>query len=268
MKIVSWNVNGIRAVMRKNFFQFLESYKPDILCLQETKIDEGSLIKEGIQNNGAKEAADNKGKIIFPGYKVYWNPAERKGYSGTAVLIKDGLGDIKIKNGFGKEKFDKEGRAQTMEFDNIYLINSYFPNANHALSRLSYKLDYNRNILEYASKLEKKKNVVICGDFNVAHNEMDLARPKENIGNPGFTNEERGWMSTFLAKGYVDTFRDMYPQKEKYSWWSYRAGARQRNVGWRIDYFCISQKAKDLIEDAFILSEVMGSDHCPVGISI
>lgn len=253
MKIISWNVNGIRAAVKNGFVGFLKKERPDILCLQEIKID---------------DVARAKVQFDFVGYEEYWNPARKKGYSGTAILVKSG---VKIKNykaGMDKDKFDSEGRVQTLEFGKFYLTNAYYPNANHELSRLGYKLDFNKEILKYSKKLELKKPVIICGDLNVAHEEIDLARPKDNIGNPGFTNEERHSMTEFLNSGFIDTFRQFHPNKVQYSWWGYRFGLRARNIGWRIDYFCVSNKMKKQIKNAYILDKIMGSDHCPIGIEI
>jgi exodeoxyribonuclease-3 len=254
MKIISWNVNGIRAVAKKGFADFLRSEKPDVICLQEIKID---------------DAARAKVQFDFAGYEEYWNPAQRKGYSGTAMLVKSGKLKVEsFRNGIGVEKFDCEGRVQTVELEKFYLVNTYYPNANHELSRLGYKLDFNKAILKYLKKLEAKKPVVICGDLNVAHEEIDLARPKENIGNPGFTNEERESMTKFLLAGFADTFRRLHPDKIQYSWWGYRFGLRARNIGWRIDYFCASEILVGKIKKSFILDQVQGSDHCPVGVEI
>ncbi len=252
MKIISWNVNGIRAVMKKNFLDFLLSEKPDVLCLQEVKIS---------------EASKNDAKLDFPGYIEYWNCANRPGYSGTAILIREeALKPIKVKNGFGFDRFDIEGRTQIAEFPNFYLVNCYFPNANSELSRLSYKLDFNRDLQKHLKSLTAKKSVIICGDFNVAHQDIDLARPKQNIGSAGFTEEECAWMNKFLASGFIDTYRAINGEKIQYSWWSYRAGARERNVGWRIDYFCVSKKLQKNIKKAYILDNISGSDHCPIGL--
>ena len=254
MNIISWNVNGIRAVIKKEFLDFLKKEKPDILCLQEIKIAEGARAKE---------------KFYFPGYIEFWNSAERPGYSGTAILLKVGTEYCSIlDNGFDNKKFDIEGRVQTLELEKFYLVNVYFPNANHELSRLNYKLEFNNNLLKHIKKLEKSKPVVVCGDFNVAHEEIDLARPKDNIGNPGFTKEERVWMDKFLKVGFIDTFRYFYPEKKAYSWWSYRFNARVRDIGWRIDYFCISAKFIKHIKTAFISKKILVSDHCPVGIEV
>lgn len=250
MKLISWNVNGIRAVMKKNFLDFLSSEKPDVLCLQEVKISESSK---------------NDAKLDFPGYKEYWNCAKRPGYSGTAILVREDIAQpLKIDNGFGFSKFDDEGRTQIAEFKDFYLVNCYFPNSNHELSRLDYKLEFNQSLQKHLKKLEEKKPVVICGDFNVAHQAIDLARPKENVGSPGFTKEECAWMSDFLNDGFIDSYRALNDNKIQYTWWSYRAGARQRNVGWRIDYFCTSKKLLKKLKNAQILDKVLGSDHCPV----
>ncbi|MFA6194855.1 MAG: exodeoxyribonuclease III [Patescibacteria group bacterium] len=255
MKIISWNVNGIRAVAKKGFKDFLRSEKPDILCLQEIKIsDSARLLTE----------------FDFAGYTEYWNSAERPGYSGTAILAREGLGGAKglkiksVKNGFGLAKFDKEGRVQTLETGKLFLLNVYFPNSNHELSRLGYKLEFNETLLKYIKKLEKSKPVVITGDFNVAHEEIDLARPKENEGSAGFTPEERDWMTKLLQAGFVDTFREKNGRKVQYSWWSFRMNARVRNIGWRIDYFCVSAKLRRSLKKAYILDKITGSDHAPI----
>lgn len=253
MKIISWNVNGIRAVVKKGFLDFLKKIQPDILLLQEIKINDLARAKE---------------KFDFKNYLEFWHPAERPGYSGTATLVRKGLPDIRVKNGLGKTAFDREGRAQTIELEKFYLLNAYFPNANHELSRLGFKLDFNDHLLRYVKTLEKKKPVILGGDFNVAHEEIDLARPKDNVGNPGFTDEERGWMTKFLNSGLIDTYRYINKNKIQYSWWGYRFNLRARNIGWRIDYFCVSKKLERSVKDAFILDKIMGSDHCPVGVEI
>jgi exodeoxyribonuclease III len=254
MRIISWNVNGLRAVVKKNFNEFLEDEKPDILCLQETKISSSAREKE---------------EFDFPGYEEFLNPAERPGYSGTATLIKPpfvkgGKGDFLL----SKLSWDDEGRVQTAELEKFYIVNCYFPNANHELSRLKFKINFNDKLLAYLKKLEKKKPVIICGDFNVAHQEIDLARPKDNIGNAGFTPEEREWMTKFLNAGFVDTYRYFYPENKEYTWWSYRFFARAKNLGWRIDYFCVSKSLIKSIKKPFILKNILGSDHCPVGIEV
>ncbi|MFA5183966.1 MAG: exodeoxyribonuclease III [Patescibacteria group bacterium] len=254
MKIISWNVNGIRAVVKKGFKEFLTKERPDILCLQEIKIS--AAAKAGIE-------------FDFAGYDEYWNSAVRPGYSGTAILVRAGLGGIKaVTAGLGIKKFDAEGRVQVLESSRFYLLNVYFPNANHELSRLPYKLEFNDALLAYVKKLAKRKPVIVTGDFNVAHTAIDLARPKENEGNAGFTIEERDWMTKFLKSGFIDTFRAANGRKIQYSWWSFRAGARARNVGWRIDYFCVSAKLGRLVKKAYILDQVAGSDHAPVGLEL
>ncbi len=253
MKIISWNVNGIRAAVKKGFTDFLKKARPDILLLQEIKINDLARAKE---------------KFDFKDYLEFWHPAERPGYSGTATLIKNGLPILGVKNGLGEAAFDREGRVQTVELEKFSLINAYFPNAHHELSRLKFKLAFNDQILKYVKKLEKSKPVVLCGDFNVAHEEIDLARPKDNVGNPGFTDEERAWMTKFLNSAQVDAYRYINKNKIQYSWWGYRFNLRARNVGWRIDYFMISPLLLPRLKEARILKEVTGSDHCPVAISL
>lgn len=249
MKLISWNVNGIRAVVKKGFVKFLQTERPDVLCLQEIKISDD---------------ARNKEIFDFSGYQEFWHSARRPGYSGTMTLVKDGV------NVLGERKFlaDDEGRVQALEFAKFFLVNVYFPNANHELTRLDFKLRFNERLLKFLKKLEKEKPVVVCGDYNVAHNPIDLANPRENEGNPGYTNQERAWFDMFLKNGFIDTFRAEHPDKVQYSWWSYRFLARERNIGWRIDYFCVSRYLKKLIERSFILDNVVGSDHCPVGVTI
>lgn len=250
MKLISWNINGIRAVIKKGFGEFLTKEQPDVICLQEIKISAATL---------------EKLDISFDGYKTYWHSAQRPGYSGTAILIQQTLvNEVKIVNGLGLDRFDIEGRVQVAEFDKFYLLNMYFPNANPTLSRLDYKLDFNQALLKYVKKLEIKKPVVLTGDFNVAHQEIDLARPKENIKSPGFTKEERESMDKFIAAGLIDSFRFLNGNQIKYSWWSFRSAARARNIGWRIDYFCVSDKLKKHLKRADILDKIDGSDHAPV----
>lgn len=254
MKLISWNVNGIRAITRKGFKNFLLGERPDILCLQETKIS---------------DATRSKTEFDFAGYQEYWHCATRPGYSGTAILIKEGLAGVKVlKNGFGQKKFDDEGRVQTVELKKFFLVNVYFPNANSELSRLGYKQEFNQALFKYLKRLERRKPVILTGDFNVAHETIDLARPKENAGSAGFTLEERAWFSKLVKAGFIDTFRELNGRKIQYSWWSFRMRARQRNVGWRIDYFCISAKLKRLITKAYILDRISGSDHAPVGLEL
>ncbi|MFA6604561.1 MAG: exodeoxyribonuclease III [Patescibacteria group bacterium] len=249
MQILSWNINGIRAAIRKDFVGFLKRQKPDIICLQEIKISNDKIAQEDFD---------------FADYQEFYNSAQRPGYSGTAILVKNGI-KVDI---LPDLPWDDEGRIQVLDIGKYYLINIYFPNANHELSRLDFKLDFSDKLLAYLKKLEKDKPLIITGDYNVAHQEIDLARHKENVGSPGFTDEERAWMDKFLKAGFKDTFRELYPSKIQYSWWSYRAMARVNNVGWRIDYFCVSDKILKKISQAYILDKVMGSDHAPVGIEI
>jgi len=258
MKIISWNVNGLRAILRKGHLRaFLEREEPDILCLQEIKISEPKLEKEQIE---------------FPGYKFLTNGARREGYSGTAVLVKEKIFSaekkFKIANGLGIEKFDHEGRIQVLDLFKFYLLNIYFPNSNHELSRLDYKLDFDEALLKFLKRLDKTKPVIVTGDFNVAHEEIDLTHPKENEGGAGFTREERDWMSKLLKNNFSDTFRDLNPDKVQYSWWSFRANARVRNIGWRIDYFVVSDRIKKSVKKAYILDKELGSDHAPAGLEI
>ncbi|MEA3398494.1 MAG: exodeoxyribonuclease III [Patescibacteria group bacterium] len=264
MRIISWNVNGIRAVIKKGFLDFLKKEKPDILCLQETKIAQKDIDKLKFSAQGGPAPGWD-----FAGYKEYWNPAQRPGYSGTAILARKNL---KLSFGYPKLNFrrlpwDDEGRIQIMDIGRYYLANVYFPNANHELSRLDFKINFNNKLLKEIKKLEAEKPCIVCGDYNVAREEIDLARPKENEGSAGFTQAERNWMTKFLNSGFIDTFRYFYPNKIEYSWWSYRMRARDRNIGWRIDYFCASDNAIKNIKKAFILNQITGSDHCPVGIN-
>lgn len=254
MKLISWNVNGIRAVAKKGLAAFLLAEKPDILCIQEVKIS---------------DSARAQTEFDFSVYKEYFNSAKRPGYSGTAILVKEGFKDfIGVKNGIGINKFDDEGRVQVIELKKYYLVNVYFPNSNSELSRLDYKLEFNNELLKHLKKLEKNKPVIVTGDYNVAHEEIDLARPKENVSSPGFTPEERAWMTKFINSGFIDSFRYLNGDKVQYSWWSYRGGARERNVGWRIDYFCVSDKLKKHLKKAYILDKITGSDHAPVGLEL
>lgn len=262
MKIISWNVNGLRAVLKKGFLDFLKKEKPDFLCLQEIKIDRQAI-------KGLKDSARDKiaPEWDFSGYEEYYNPAERKGYSGTAIFAKNkkaGPGsNLSLLPGLS---WDNEGRVQVLDIDGYYLVNIYFPNANHELSRLDFKIEFNNKLLKYLKDLEKEKPLIVCGDYNVAHQEIDLARPRENEGNPGFHPRERAWMGKFLQAGFVDSFRHLHPEKIQYSWWSFRSNARARNVGWRIDYFCVSGCIAGRLGKAFIMDDVAGSDHAPIGI--
>mgnify|MGYP002639622196 CR=1 FL=1 len=256
INIISWNVNGIRAIMKKNFSEFLQSKKPDIILLQEVKIAHSDRLKANLD---------------FPGYTEFWNSAQRPGYSGTAIFIRENL-DLKViseENKIGIKEFDNEGRTQILEFEKFFLINSYFPNTRSDLSRLDFKIKYNQGLQKYIKKLQQKKPVIITGDFNVAHEEIDLARPKANDGEAGFHPRERAWMSKFLdQEKMLDTFRLLHPKTVRYSWWSYRARARERDVGWRIDYFCVSKKLKNKVKKAEIWNDIFGSDHCPVYLQI
>ncbi len=247
LRLISWNVNGIRAVEKKGFVDIVQGLGPDIFALQETKAHPDQL-------------SDTLKQI--DGYDAYFAQADKKGYSGLAVYSR--LQPLNVITGMGREEFDNEGRLLTLEFDSFYLINGYFPNAQHSLERLDYKLAFNRALHSFVDNLAAQKTVVVCGDFNVAHKEIDLTNPKANEKNPGFTAQERAWMDSFLAAGYIDTFRIFNRDPGHYSWWSYRFNARTRNIGWRIDYFVVDAKSKGRVKAASILSDIMGSDHCPV----
>ncbi|MBY0759159.1 MULTISPECIES: exodeoxyribonuclease III [Sellimonas] len=245
MKFISWNVNGIRACVQKGFLDFFKETDADIFCIQETKMQEGQL------------------ELDLPGYHQYWNSAVRKGYSGTAVFTKKE--PIQVSRGIGIEEHDQEGRVITLEFEDFYFITVYTPNSQNELARLDYRMQWEKDFLAYLKKLEETKPVVFCGDLNVAAEEIDLKNPKTNRKNAGFTDEERDKFRTLKAAGFIDTFRHFYPDQEGiYSWWSYRFSARKKNAGWRIDYFLVSECLKDRLQDAKILTDIMGSDHCPV----
>ena len=247
MKLISWNVNGLRAVVKKGFVDILDDIDADIFCLQETKLQEGQIDLE------------------LPGYHQYWNYAVKKGYSGTAIFSKTEA--LSVAYGIGIEEHDQEGRVITVEYDSFYLVNCYTPNAQAELKRIEYRLTWEKDFLAYLKELETTKSVILCGDLNVAHNNIDLKNWKTNRKNPGFSDQEREAFSFLLSNGFVDSFRHFYPDLEgAYSWWSYRFNARQNNSGWRIDYFCVSESLTPQLEDAFILNEVYGSDHCPVGL--
>lgn len=249
MKFISWNVNGIRACVQKGFQDFFNEIDADIFCLQETKMQEGQL------------------ELDLPGYHQYWNYAERKGYSGTAIFTKEE--PVSVAYGIGIPEHDKEGRVITLEFSEFYFITVYTPNSQNELARLDYRMKWEEDFLAYLKKLEETKPVIFCGDLNVAHQEIDLKNPKTNRKNAGFTDEERAKFSALLENGFIDTFRYFYPKQEGiYSWWSYRFKAREKNAGWRIDYFCVSDCLKDRLIDAKIHTEVFGSDHCPVELEI
>lgn len=253
MKLISWNVNGIRACVNKGFKEFFKEIDADIFCIQETKMQEAQLDENILE--------------IFEGYNAYWNSAEKKGYSGTAIFTKQK--PLNVTYGIGKEEHDKEGRVITLEFEKFYMVNIYTPNSKRELERLDYRQLWEDEIRAYLLKLKENKSVVMCGDLNVAHTEIDLKNPKTNRKNAGFTDEERAKMTELLNAGFVDTFRYKYPEVEgKYSWWSYMFHAREKNAGWRIDYFIVSENLKDKIEDAKILDDIYGSDHCPVELDL
>ena len=249
MRFISWNVNGLRAVCGKNFKEVFTALDADAFCIQETKLQEGQI------------------DLNFPGYTSYWNYAQKKGYSGTAIFVKEP--PVKVSYGIGIPEHDTEGRVITLEYPAYFLITVYTPNSQNELARLSYRMEWEDAFLAYIQELAKKKPVIFCGDLNVAHEEIDLKNPATNHMNAGFTDEERGKMTALLDAGFVDTFRFLYPDTtDAYSWWSYRMRARERNVGWRIDYFIVSKELEGKIRDAKILSDILGSDHCPIELDI
>lgn len=249
MRLISWNVNGLRACVNKGFLDFFKEIDADIFCIQESKLQEGQI------------------QLELEGYHQYWNHAVKKGYSGTAIFTK--AEPLSVTYGIGKEEHDQEGRVITLEFSEFYMVTVYTPNSQNELARLPYRMEWERDFLAYLKELETRKPVVFCGDLNVAHQEIDLKNPKTNRKNAGFTDEEREKFSQLLDAGFIDTFRYFYPEQEQiYSWWSYRFKAREKNAGWRIDYFCVSEALKDRLEDAKIHTEIMGSDHCPVELDI
>ena len=249
MKLISWNVNGLRACMQKGFLDFFQETDADIFCLQETKLQEGQIA------------------LDLPGYHQYWNYAEKKGYSGTAISTKQE--PLTVTYGIGIPEHDREGRVITLEYETFYLVTCYTPNSQNELARLPYRMDWEDVFLSYLKVLDEKKPVILCGDLNVAHQEIDLKNPKTNHQNAGFSDEERAKMTTLLESGFTDTFRYFYPDTEGiYSWWSYRFKAREKNAGWRIDYFITSKSLDDKLEKAAILTDILGSDHCPVELDI
>ena len=253
MRCISWNVNGLRAVVTKGFEEFFKSIDADIFCIQETKMQEEQL--------------DMITRSIFDGYYTYFNSAIKKGYSGTAVFSK--IKPLDVRYGIEIEEHDTEGRVITLEYDSFFFVCCYTPNVKRDLSRLQYRMKWEDDFRNYLLNLDKSKPVILCGDLNVAHNEIDLKNPKSNVGNAGFTNEERAKMTELLKSGFIDTFRYLYPEKtDVYSWWSYMRNAREKNIGWRIDYFITSKSIKYKIKDSIIYPEIYGSDHCPVGIEI
>lgn len=246
-KFISWNVNGLRAVMGKGFPDIFASFSADIVALQETKLQRGQL------------------ELSFPGYFDFWNDAEKKGYSGTAVFTRKEPAAVRY--GIGYAEHDREGRVITLEFQDYYFVTCYTPNSQDGLKRLPYRMEWERAFLQFLTNLDAKKPVILCGDLNVAHNEIDLKNPASNHFSAGFSDEEREAMSTLLAHGFIDSFRTLYPdERDRYSWWSYRTKARERNAGWRIDYFIVSERLRGSVADAEILDQVMGSDHCPVSL--
>ena len=249
MRFVSWNVNGLRACVKKGFLEYFKEVDADIFCVQETKLQEGQI------------------ELELDGYHQYWNYAEKKGYSGVAIFSK--VEPISVSYGLGIEEHDKEGRVITLEFDKFYFITVYTPNSQTELARLGYRMTWEDTFREYIVDLDKKKPVILCGDLNVAHNEIDLKNPKSNRKNAGFSDEEREKMTKLLSSGFIDTFRYFYPDKtDIYSWWSYRFSAREKNAGWRIDYFIVSQSLANNLKDAEVHTEILGSDHCPVVLEI
>ncbi len=248
MKFISWNVNGLRACVGKDFEQQFKDLDADFFCLQETKMQAGQL------------------DLSFPGYESYWNYADKKGYSGTAIYTKHK--PLNVTYGIDIDEHDHEGRVITLEMDDFYLITVYTPNSQDGLRRLDYRMKWEEDFQAYLHRLDAIKPVIVCGDMNVAHQEIDLKNPKTNHKNAGFTDEEREKMTQLLSNGFIDTFRSLYPEQVTYSWWSYRFRAREKNTGWRIDYFLISERLKDRFEDAKIHTEIMGSDHCPIEITL
>ena len=249
MRFISWNVNGLRAVVKKGFEDIFMSLDADFVCLQETKLQEGQI------------------SLDLPGYESYWCYADKKGYSGTAIFTRHT--PLSVRYNLGVPEHDTEGRVITLEYEDFYLVCVYTPNSQDGLRRLDYRMSWEDSFREYLCLLDKTKPVIVCGDFNVAHAEIDLKNPATNHFNPGFSDEEREKFTELLNAGFIDTFRSLYPDRaDAYSWWSYRAAARQRNVGWRIDYFVVSERLRENIRDAYILPEVMGSDHCPVGLDM
>lgn len=249
MRLISWNVNGIRACLQKGFLDFFNQEIPDIMCIQETKLQEGQL------------------ELELEGYFQYWNYADKKGYSGTAIFTK--IEPSNISYGIGIDEHDHEGRVITLEFDDYYVVTVYTPNAQRGLARLDYRMQWEKDFLDYLAGLEENKPVLFCGDLNVAHKEIDLKNPGSNRKNAGFTDEERSKMDEVIKHGFIDTYRYFYPdQEDAYTWWSYMFNARSKNVGWRIDYFCVSNCLKDRLADAVIYSDILGSDHCPIGLEL
>lgn len=249
MKMISWNVNGLRAVVKKGFKEFFEAADADIFCLQEIKLQQGQI------------------EMDLPGYHLYWNYAEKKGYSGTAIFSK--YEPLSVRYGIDHANHESEGRAITLEFEDFYLVNVYTPNSQHGLLRLDFRLEWEEAVLDYVKGLDSRKPVILCGDLNVAHQEIDLKNPKANLKNSGFTPEERGKMTEFLASGFTDSFRYFHPDLSgAYTWWSYRTNCRPRNIGWRIDYFIVSDRLAPEMKQAKIHKDILGSDHCPIELEL
>ena len=263
MKLISWNVNGIRACLTKGFADFFKEIDADIFCLQETKCQPGQV---ELEFEGTK-LQENQIDLQLDGYHQYWNYAKKKGYSGTAIFTKKE--PLSVMYGINIEEHDQEGRVITLEFEDFYMVTVYTPNSQNELKRLDYRMKWEDDFRNYLKELDDKKPVIVCGDLNVAHKEIDLKNPKTNRKNAGFTDEERNKFTELMEAGFIDTFRYFYPDKESiYSWWSYRFKAREKNAGWRIDYFCVSEKLEDRLVSASIHTEVLGSDHCPVELVI
>lgn len=249
MKLISWNVNGLRAIVKKGFLDIFTELDADFFCLQETKLQEGQI------------------DLDIPGYYSFWDYAEKKGYSGTAIFTKHE--PLSAAYGIGVQEHDTEGRVVTLEYDNYYVVTCYTPNSQSELKRLDYRMRWENDFLDYLKRLDNQKPVILCGDLNVAHKDIDLKNPQRNRGNAGFSDEERAQFTTLLESGFIDTYRYFYPEKEgSYTWWNYRFNARKNNAGWRIDYFCVSKRLASQLEDAKIHDAVMGSDHCPVELTL
>lgn len=276
MKIVTWNVNGLRAVLNKDFMKIFDTLTPDVLCLQETKLQsnqipkelvDGELLKETIKESGETNLKNNFLSIkTINDYNSYWHFSIKKGYSGVATLSK--TEPISVKYGIGDDDIDGEGRSITIEFKDFYIVNCYVPNAQPELKRIDFRLNYENKLSKYLKKLENNKPIIYLGDLNVAHEEIDLKNPKQNIGNPGFSDEERNAFSKLLDKGFIDVYRELNPEGRDYTWWSYRMNARNKDIGWRIDYFVISKILLKKVKSIIIHKGIMGSDHCPVELNI
>ena len=276
MKIITWNVNGLRAVLNKDFMKIFDTLTPDVLCLQETKLQsnqipkelvDGELLKETIKEIGETNLKNNFLSIkTINNYNSYWHFSIKKGYSGVATLSKNE--PISVKYGIGDDDIDSEGRSITLEFKDFYIVNCYVPNAQPELKRIDFRLNYENKLSKYLKKLENNKPIIYLGDLNVAHEEIDLKNPKQNIGNPGFSDEERNAFSKLLDKGFIDVYRELNPEGRDYTWWSYRMNARNKDIGWRIDYFVISKVLLKKVKSIIVHKDIMGSDHCPVELNI